>query len=122
MRKIMVVEDDNTMQSLLGTLLQMEGYEVIFGGDSLGEIMDTIAHGQPDILLVDVKLKKCSGLEITQKIRQNTGEYNPFILMTSGREMSEQCYAAGADGFLLKPYMPNELTDWLKDKIEQKRG
>jgi CheY-like chemotaxis protein len=61
-------------------------------------------------------------LEITQKIRQNKGEYNPFILMTSGREMSEQCYAAGADGFLLKPYMPNELTDWLKDKIEQKRG
>jgi CheY-like chemotaxis protein len=37
--------------------------------------------------------------------------------MTSGLELRQECLAAGADGFLMKPFMPKELIDWLNNAI-----
>ena len=122
MTKVMVIEDDLTMQGLLKTLLSLEGYQVILGDDGGDEIMAAIYQEKPDFLLLDVHLKKTSGLDIIRRLHTVPGSFLPLILMSSGRDNSDECLRAGADGFLLKPYMPSELTGWIKDHIEQKRG
>jgi CheY-like chemotaxis protein len=114
MKKVLLADDDFTMVSLLRTLLNMEGYQVSTLLDKPGEILENIRLAKPDILLLDVYLGDRNGLDIVQQIRQTPDLKDIRIVMVSGVDKTEECLAAGADRFLLKPYMPNELFDVLR--------
>lgn len=107
MQKILLLEDNATMKSLLKTLLELEGFQVLFPS-ALTElsIFTAIEAHQPDLLLVDVLLNGINGLELVKKM-PDARRYR--ILMTSGMDVENECLQAGADGFLLKPYDPAEL-------------
>ncbi len=112
MPKIMLLEDDATMLSLLQTLLQMEGYQVVkMKDESLDGIMSTIRQEAPDLALVDVHLKELNGLEVLRKIRKETALAGTRVVMSSGMECRNECLNYGADDFILKPYMPDDLID-----------
>jgi DNA-binding response OmpR family regulator len=114
MKKILLADDDYTMVSLLKTLLTMEGYQVLTLLDKPGEIMDNIREAKPDILLLDVYLGDRNGMDLVQKIREEPDLKSIRIVMVSGIDKTEECLEAGADKFLLKPYMPSELFDILR--------
>lgn len=120
MQKVMLVEDDEMMRSLLGTFLQMEGYEVIDfeRDDSLDEIVNKIRHEEPALVLLDVNLRKFSGFDLLHNIRVDADLRQVRVLMSSGMDLGMRCFEEGADGFLLKPYMPDELVG----KIQQTLG
>jgi DNA-binding response OmpR family regulator len=112
MPKIMLVEDDATMLSLLQTLLQMEGYQVVkLKDESLEGILKTIRQEVPDLALVDVHLKEINGLEVLRQIRKETELAGTRVVMSSGMECRNECLSYGADDFILKPYMPDDLID-----------
>src|SRR5271157_570949 len=114
MKKVMLVEDDLTMRSLLKTLLELEGYKVIVKGE--GEenvIIELLRQEKPNVLILDVFLHHANGMSLLHKIRHATDIQDTTILMTSGMDVKDQCLENGANGFLLKPYMPDQLTDWL---------
>jgi DNA-binding response OmpR family regulator len=116
MNKIMLVEDDATMLSLLQTLLQMEGFEVSqVCADELEEIVLEIRQENPALILIDVHLRQISGLEILKQIRQDDELRDIFVLMSSGMDVGHKCLQAGADGFILKPYMPDELIKKIRE-------
>jgi len=117
--RLMLVEDDLSMQSLLRTLLELEGFQVLVPSNQLeGELLATIVSEKPDVILLDVHLRDANGLDVLRKLRQVEGDAVPArhtrVIMTSGMDVSDQCLAAGADSFLLKPYMPTELIRKLK--------
>ena len=114
MLKVLLADDDSTMVSLLKTLLGMEGYQVATLLDKSGEVLDNIRSAKPDILLIDIFLGDQNGLDIVRQIRQMPDLNGIRIIMASGIDKTEECLAAGADGFLLKPYMPNELFEKLR--------
>jgi CheY-like chemotaxis protein len=114
MKKVLLADDDYTMVSLLKTLLNMEGYQVATLLDKPGDILENIRDAKPDILLLDVYLGDRNGLDLVHKIRQMPDLKDIRIVMASGVDKTEECLAAGADVFLLKPYMPNELFDILR--------
>jgi len=114
MRKILLADDDFTMVALLKTLLQMEGYETASLMDKSGEILDNIRIERPDIILLDVYLGESNGVELVRQMRAVTDFKDIRIIMVSGIDKSVECLAAGADDFLLKPYMPGELFEKLK--------
>ena len=114
MPKILLADDDFTMVALLKTLLQMEGYETASLMDKSGEILDNIRIERPDIILLDVYLGDCNGVELVRQMRAVTDFKDIRIIMVSGIDKSVECLAAGADDFLLKPYMPGELFEKLK--------
>ena len=109
MSKILLADDDITMLRLLKTLLGMEGYQVVTLLDMPGDIMDNIRSTKPDILLIDIFLGDRNGMDVVRQIRQMPDLNGIRIIMVSGIDKTEECLAAGADEFLLKPYMPNEL-------------
>ena len=113
MAKILLAEDDETMVSLLKTLLTMEGFEVL-GLDVDADVPSVVRSENPDALFMDVHLGEQNGLEILDAIRKNKDLANVRVVMTSGLDMREQCIRLGANAFLLKPFMPDDLLRVLK--------
>lgn len=113
MPKILIAEDDHTMVSLLKTLLKMEGYDVI-DLDVHADIPAAVVKENPDALLMDVHLGEQKGTEIVALIRKNPQFSNMNIVMTSGLNMKEECLNRGANHFLLKPFMPDDLLKVLR--------
>jgi DNA-binding response OmpR family regulator len=114
--RIMLVEDDATMQAVLRTLLEIEGYQVTLASTNcqLNELVQSILEARPDLVLLDVHLRDISGVDVVKAVRAGGGATR--IIMTSGMDVKDRCMAAGADDFLLKPYMPDELMKKLQAK------
>ena len=117
MAKVMIIEDDPTMISLLGTLLDMEGFQVA-KVDTFGSVLDEIRREDPDLILMDVHLATLDGLEILAEMRQDKKLVAKKVIMSSGLDKKHESTLAGADDFLMKPYMPDELIE----KVNQLLG
>ena len=113
MAKVLLAEDDPTMVSLLKTLLKMEGFEVV-ALDINSDVPAAVHQEKPDVLFMDVHMGKQSGLDIVETIRKNPELVNLRVIMTSGLNVKEECLKRGANHFLLKPFMPDDLLQLLK--------
>lgn len=119
MPKVMLIEDDATMLSLLRMLLEMEGYDVaVWQGEaetaSLAGILSDLQREQPDLVLLDAHLHKISGLDLLRQLRADLRLQHTLVLMSSGMDLSYECRQGGADGFIPKPYMPDELIEMIR--------
>lgn len=113
MSKVLLAEDDHTMVSLLTTLLKMEGYEVV-ALDVRADVPSAVSNENPDALLMDVHLGGQNGMDIVQNIRKNPANEKINIVMVSGLNMREECLKRGANHFIMKPFMPDDLLKLLK--------
>lgn len=121
MAKILIVEDNTTIISLLKTLLTLEGYQVLVATDR-NVIFETLSQDPLDLILLDVHLRaddgtQISGYEILEHIRRTPELEDIKVIMTSGIDLREQAREAGADDFVLKPYIPDELMDSIQANI-----
>jgi len=114
MVKVLLADDDFTMVSLLKTMLGMEGYQVSTLLDKTGDILDNIRSEKPDVLLIDIFLGDRNGMDVVRQIRETPDLKGLKVVMVSGIDKSDECLEAGANAFLLKPYMPQELFDLLR--------
>jgi DNA-binding response OmpR family regulator len=113
MARIVLAEDDATMVHLLRTLLQMDGHEVTtVDGD--GDVGAAVTALSPDVLLLDTVFGTQSGLELVAQIRRSENGRKAYILMMSGLSLKDEALQSGADDFLLKPFMPEELIGLLR--------
>ena len=118
-RKVMVIEDDPSMVSLLTTFLKMEGFSVETPKNNHMEgLLNAIRDEQPQIALVDVNLSNGSGLDLVRKIRREPEIKDTSILMVSGSNLKKECIQAGADGFIMKPFMPDELIKLIRKTMQ----
>jgi DNA-binding response OmpR family regulator len=113
MAKVLIAEDDPTMVSLLKTLLNMEGFDVV-ALDVNEDVPIAVRLEKPDVLFMDVHLGEQSGMEILEVIRKEKDLADLRVVMTSGLDKKEECIRGGADAFLLKPFMPDDLLKLLK--------
>ena len=113
MAKVLLAEDDPTMVSLLKTLLDMEGFEVL-ALDVNSDVPAVVQREKPHALFMDVHLGEQSGMDILETIRKQKELSDVRIVMTSGLNVKEECINRGADAFLLKPFMPDDLIQALK--------
>lgn len=114
MLKILLAEDDRTMVSLLKTLLSMEGFQVITLAGETSDILEIVRREKPAIVLMDIFLGAENGIDILRKMRQMPDLTKMKVVMSSGMNLRDECLAAGANDFLLKPYMPDDLINILK--------
>ncbi len=115
MKKVLLIDDDKTMVSLLQTLLELEGFKVTaLTHPSQQNIIDILTQTDELICLVDVFLKDIDGLEVLSWIKTAPRQKTVPVIMTSGMDVRFHCLEKGADAFLLKPYMPQDLIDLIK--------
>jgi DNA-binding response OmpR family regulator len=117
--KVMLIEDDHTMMLLLTTLMRFEGFEtaVLKNEESLDTIMDDIRQEMPDVILLDVHLGRVNGLDLLSAVRQDEETHRIGVIMSSGMDVSKRCTELGANAFILKPFMPDDLIQKIRQVI-----
>ena len=113
MAKILLAEDDSTMVSLLKTLLNMEGFDVV-ALNVESDIAAAVEEEKPDAIFMDVHLGEQSGMQVLNAIRKNPDTSGVRVIMTSGLNVKDECLQLGADAFLQKPFMPDDLISVLR--------
>ncbi len=74
----------------------------------------------PAIVLLDVYMHQFNGFELLHAIRKDEQAKNIGVVITSGADFRKRCIEEGADRFLLKPYMPEELIQSIRNVIASK--
>jgi len=117
---IFLIEDDETMINLLVILLNLENFVTVkIEKEETDLIISQIMETKPDLILMDIYLNKLSGLDILKEIRSKSELLKTKIIISSGSDMKDFCLSNGADGFILKPYMPGELIKMIHFQLEQ---
>lgn len=112
-KRILVIEDDQSMQNIYKTKLQQEGYEVLHALDG-EEGVRKAKNENPDLVILDLILPKIDGFEVLKQIKKDkkTSDIPVIILSNLGqKEDLEKGLALGADDYLIKAMHP--ITDVL---------
>ena len=108
--KILILDDDSFIRRALSEILSRR-YEILLARN-YAEFKDVIAVFKPHILFLDLNLPDSHGIDICRNLRRG-GEYaDLFILILTGsteENIIEEGYAAGADDFIRKPFIPYEI-------------
>ena len=105
--KILVVEDDTTIRTLLGLALQGAGYSDVAMAARGDDGLDAALRDRPDLVLLDVMLPGLDGLSVARRIRATPALAATRILMITARtEPEDVCRGleAGADDYVTKPF------------------
>ncbi|PJE47261.1 MAG: two-component system response regulator [Sediminibacterium sp.] len=114
--KIVVVEDEMTMQLILKKYLSAQ-YQVEIFKDGVDALAFLQQGNVPDLIISDLNTPVMGGLELTKQLRASDFFNTIPIIILSGEESSEmiiQCLEAGADDYLVKPFNPKELEARLR--------
>jgi len=110
--QILVVEDEDSLATLLQYNLDKEGYQVALAGDG-EEALLMIDERLPDLVVLDWMLPKVSGVEVCRRLRSRAETRNlPIIMLTARGEESDRVRGldTGADDYIVKPFSMTELT------------
>ena len=110
---IMIVDDTPLNLSLLTRILHRRGHEVRAFTHGAQALESACTH-PPDLILLDVNLRLGSGIELARQMRSDPELKDMRLIMTSGLDLKHECLQVGADNFLLKPYMPDDLIKMIK--------
>jgi DNA-binding response OmpR family regulator len=108
---VLVVDDDRRVLELLQTALGAQGYRVVSASNG-EDALRVAVREQPDLVVLDVRLPRKSGLEVCETLRQDPDDPRvPVILISAlgDTEARIDGLARGADDFLAKPFSPREL-------------
>lgn len=120
---ILVVEDDHDTADFLTALLSEAGYQVEIAGDGPSALqwLDTKT---PDLVLMDLMLPGVDGYTITEHIRSNALEALPIIMLTATGQANSKLrgFDAGADDFVVKPFLGEELLARIEVHLRRSRA
>lgn len=119
---VLIIDDSQENRILLSSQLSLEGYETLqaTGGQ---EGLDAAHQHDPDIILLDVMMPDMSGFEVCQHLKEDpTTNLIPIIMVTALREVEARIEGkkAGADDFLSRPYVREELLVRVRTLIQLK--
>lgn len=111
MKKILIIEDDLLISSLVQFRLNKEGYQTIVVKDG-NEGIEAIDENNLDLIITDVMMPFRSGIEVIHYARKNKPD-TPVIVLSSLGEEEEvvlEAFNLGVVDFIPKPFNPNELA------------
>lgn len=113
-KKVLVVDDEKSILTLLQYNLRQAGYEVITAMD--GETgRDLTLSEKPDLVVLDLMLPKMDGVEVCKQLRQQKN-FTPILMLTAKDEEFDKVLGLelGADDYMTKPFSPREVVARVK--------
>ena len=110
-QKILVVEDNLLNMRLIEMILKANSYTLLKATDG-EEALDIATREQPDLVIMDIRLPKVSGLEVARRLKENpASSHIPIIALTAHamKGDKEKAIEAGCDSYLSKPVNTREL-------------
>ena len=110
-KRVLVADDDPRVVELLRITLSNSGYDVLSAQDGR-EALEVADKQKPDLVILDVKMPKATGLEVCESLKGATSGHCPPVILISGQAdagIRLRGLDKGADDFLTKPFSPKEL-------------
>lgn len=118
-KNIMTVEDSTSFREMVAFTLQEAGYDVVEaedGRDALAKLSDS----DIDLILTDLNMPNMNGIELIKVLRENPAyKFTPVVFLSTESQMKKKQAArdAGATGWIVKPFKPNQLLQVVKKVI-----
>ena len=107
--KVLLADDDESMRTLVGFVVRSMGHEVVEARDG-EEAWDLIHSERPDLAILDVMMPGVNGYDLTARLREAGDEVLILLLTAKGDIVDKSSgFRAGADDYLVKPFIPEEL-------------
>jgi DNA-binding NarL/FixJ family response regulator len=122
-KKILVVDDDKTLQTILRLYLEKRGYEVKLASSGI-EALTVFEQDPPDLVVSDIMMPEMNGLEFCRRLRSTRlGQLVPFIFLSAKGELEDRIegHSTGADDYLTKPFEARELVAKIEAQLERSR-
>jgi excisionase family DNA binding protein len=115
---VLIVDDDPRLREYVRVNLEMEGYSVREAGDA-EQGLSVLEESTPDLVLLDVMMPGVDGWEMLRRVQERHGVGAIPVIMFSGKveELADEATARGAQGFVGKPFSPQELVDQTKQLL-----
>ena len=116
MKTVLAVDDSPTIRQLVGFVLGNAGYQVVLAEDGVFGLQQ-LAQCRPDVILTDVNMPRLDGFGFIEEARKTeNGRAAPILVLTteSDAEKKARAKAAGATGWIVKPFNPNQLIAAVK--------
>lgn len=117
-KKIMLIDDDESLLAALGAGLEDEGYTVVRASDG-NDAVDVFAREQPDLVVLDLMLPGMDGMSVCRTIRRNSPV--PVIMLTAKKDDIDKIIGleVGADDYVTKPFNFRELLARIKSALRR---
>lgn len=118
-KKILIVDDSSSMRQMINFTLKNNGYEVVEAVDGV----DAVAKAKTNVfnmVLTDLNMPKMDGITLIKELRKNPStKFIPIVMLTteSQAEKKQEGKAAGASGWIVKPFQPDQLVAVVKKLI-----
>jgi CheY-like chemotaxis protein len=110
-QRILVVDDNLDSQTIMRTILENQGYEVSVAANG-AEALEQVKQALPALVLLDVMMPEMSGLEVLQRIREDTHTGRVPVILVTAKTQDEDLmsgYQYGADYYITKPFTAKQL-------------
>lgn len=119
--RVLVVDDEERIRSLVSTYLRAEGFEVDEAATGEQALVE-LKRRHPDLVILDIRLPGMDGFEVLRELRKESEVY--VIMLTARTEESDKLIGltVGADDYITKPFSPRELVARVKVVLRRGRG
>jgi DNA-binding response OmpR family regulator len=122
--RILVIDDDQFYLEQIKMILTENGFDVKAAANAeLGFAL--LSSFRPDIMLLDWEMPNMSGIEVITTIRRKTHDYDPYVIMLSGKIMTEnivEAFTAGVNDYVIKPFSTDELFARIHNGIRSRNS
>jgi two-component system chemotaxis response regulator CheY len=123
MHSILAVDDSQSMRQIVSFTLRSAGYEVVEAVDG-EDAFEKAGRRAFDLVLTDQNMPRLDGIGLTRRLRSSPGFGTiPILILTteSSDQMKQAGRAAGADGWLVKPFDPSRLAEIVQKVLDRAR-
>ena len=119
-KTVLIVDDSASMRQLVGFALSSAGYDVVDAKHGK-EALDKIDSAKVEIVITDLNMPEMDGIELIKQLRTTTANrYTPIVMLTTESQESkkQEGKQAGASGWIVKPFKPDQLIDVVKKFVK----
>ena len=119
--KVLVVDDELHITTLLKLTLEMNGYEVVIANDGV-EALERVESDHPDLILLDIKMPRLNGWQVCEKLKSDELTRSiPIIMVTAfaQNEARQRSLELGADDFVSKPFESTLLLESIQKVLNK---
>ena len=113
-RTALIIDDSPTMRQLVAHTLKLAGFTVIESANGQEGLSRLTAGARPDVIITDVNMPVMNGIDCVRGARKLPAyKFTPILILTTESQVAlkTQGKAAGATGWLVKPFEPQKLLD-----------
>jgi DNA-binding response OmpR family regulator len=121
MTKILIVDDDVAITTLLEKILSFSGFEVTVVNES-SEALEQAHEHRPDLFILDLMMPQPNGFEVCRLLRADEDFADtPILIITASDDYNSKgiAYAAGANDYITKPIDQDELPERIRSLLKK---